>query len=133
MRRISAAENVRRYTLAVLAAIAALFLRKLLAPALGTENPFQTAWAAVVLSAWYCGVGPAIFAILLNLIGVWYWFLPPAGSFRLANPKAGIFGMLGFAVFSCLIVALGEANRRSLGKSRTAEEKLRHAHEELER
>src|SRR6202790_4468858 len=133
MRRISASENVRRYSAAVLAAIPALVLRKLLSPALGTENPFQTAWAAVVLSAWYCGVGPAIFAILTDLIGVWYWFLPPAGSFRLANPKAGISGMLGFAVFSSLIVALGEANRRSLGKSRWAEEQLRRAHAELER
>jgi len=133
MRRISASENVRRYGAAVLAAIAALFLRKLLSPALGTENPFHTAWAAVVLSAWYCGVGPAILAILTALMGVWYWFLPPAGSFQLANPKAGISGMLGFAVFSCLIVALGEANRRSLGKSRWAEEQLRRAHAELER
>src|SRR6202790_4095028 len=132
MRRISASENVRRYSAAVLAAIPALVLRKLLSPALGTENPFQTAWAAVVLSAWYCGVGPAIFAILTDLMGVWYWFLPPAGSFQLANPKAGISGMLGFAVFSGLIVALGEAHRRSLARSLWAEEQLRRTHAELE-
>ena len=30
----------------------------------GTENPFHTAWAAVVFSAWYCGVGPSILALL---------------------------------------------------------------------
>ncbi len=41
--------------------------------------------------------------------------------------------MLGFLLLSVLIVALGEANRRSLARSRWAEEQLRRAHAELER
>lgn len=133
MLQISPTENARRYGAAILAAIAALFLYKLLAPALGGQNPYHTAWAAVVFSAWYCGVGPSILAILLDLIGVWYWFLPPAGSFQLANPRADISGMLGFVGFSGLIVALGESHRRSVAKSQFAEEQLRIAQAELER
>ena len=133
MQRISMAENLRRYGAALLAAIAALLLYKLLAPILNGQNPYHPAWAAVVFSAWYCGVGPSIIAILLDLMGIWYWFLPPAGSFQLANPKADISGMLGFVAFSGFIVALGETNRRSLAKSRLAEEHLRSAHTELER
>ena len=126
-------DNMRRYGAALLAAVAALYVRKLLAPALGIDNPFHTAWAAVVFSAWYCGIGPSIVAILLDLMGVWYWFLPPAASLHLANPKAGLSGILGFVVFSGLIVALGESNRRSLAKSQLAEEQLRRAHGDLER
>jgi signal transduction histidine kinase len=133
MHQISAIETVRRYGAAILAAIAALFFYKLLAPALGGQNPYHTAWAAVVFSAWYCGVGPSILAILLELVGVWYWFLPPAGSFQLANSRSDIYGMLGFIAFSGFIVALGEANRRSLAKSRLAEEQLRSVQAELER
>ena len=133
MHQISATETVRRYGAAILAAIAALFFYKLLAPALGGQNPYHTAWAAVVFSAWYCGVGPSILAILLELVGVWYWFLPPAGSFQLANSRPDIYGMLGFVAFSGFIVALGEANRRSLAKSRLAEEQLRSVQAELER
>jgi signal transduction histidine kinase len=133
MQRISMAENLRRYGAALLAAIAALLLYKLLTPALNGQNPYHTAWAAVVFSAWYCGVGPSIIAVLLDTVGIWYWFLPPVGSFQLANAKADISGMLGFLVFSGLIVVLGEANRRSLAKSRLAEEQLRSAHAELER
>lgn len=133
MQRISATENIRRYGAAILSAVAALFLYKLLSPALDGQNPYHTSWAAVVFSAWYCGVGPSILAILLDLIGIWYWFLPPAGSFQLANPRADISGILGFVAFSGLIVALGEANRRSLAKSRLAEEQLRSAQAELER
>jgi signal transduction histidine kinase len=130
---ISSTENLRRYGAAILAAVAALYVRRLLAPAFGTDNPFHTAWAAVVFSAWYCGVGPSLVAVLMNLLGVWYWFLPPAGSFQVANPRAGIAGMLGFVLLSVLIVALGEANRRSLARSQRAEEQLRGAHAELER
>src|SRR5437899_12960248 len=41
--------------------------------------------------------------------------------------------MLGFIVFSVFIVAFGEVNRRSLAKSRWAQEELRTAHTDLER
>lgn len=133
MQPTSMAHNLRRYGAAFSAAIAALFLYKLLTPVLNGQNPYHTAWAAVVFSAWYCGVGPAIVTVLLDLLGIWYWFLPPADSFQLANAKVDIPGMLGFLVFSGFIVALGEANRRSLAKSRLAEEQLRSAHAELER
>lgn len=132
MQRSSMADNLRRYGAALLAAIAALFLYRLLRPVLGGQNPYHTAWAAVAFSAWYCGLGPSIIVVLLDLIGIWYWFLPPVSSFQLANSKADTAGMLGFVVFSGFIVGLGEANRRSLAKSRLAEEHLRGAHTELE-
>jgi signal transduction histidine kinase len=121
-----------RYGLAILAAMAALFLRELLSPFLGTENPYHTVWAAVVFAAWYCGLGPAILATLVGGLGVWYWFLPPTRSFHLQDPKAQISGIVGFLFFSGLIIVLGEANRRSLEKSQLAEEELQKAHDELE-
>jgi|SRR5580658_5668582 signal transduction histidine kinase len=128
----SSAENVRQYGTALLAAIAALLLRRLLAPVLGDQNPYHTAWAAVVFSAWYCGVGPSVVTILVDLIGIWYWFLPPSGSFTLANPRTDIAGMLGFVIFSGCIVAFCETTRRSLARSRWAEDQLRNAHSDLE-
>ena len=118
---------------ALLAATAALFLRGLLAPVFGEQNPYHTAWASVVFSAWYCGVGPSILAVLVNLLGIWYWFLPPTASWNLANPSADIAGMVGFLIFSGVIVFFGEAARRSLTKSRAVEEELKKAHTELER
>src|SRR6266704_2154915 len=41
-------ENVRRYGLAILAAIIALMLRQLLTPLLGESYPYHTPWAATV-------------------------------------------------------------------------------------
>ncbi len=122
----------RRYGLAILAAIAALLLRQVLSPLLGESNPYHTVWAAVFFSAWYCGLGPSIVTALVSVVGVWYWFLAPVGSFALRDPKTTISGMVGFLVFSGLIIALGEANRRSLARTQSAEEQLRKAHAELE-
>ena len=125
--------DVRRYGLAIMAAIVALLLRELLTPFLGENNPYHTVWAAVVFSAWYCGLWPSVVTTVFSLLGVWYWFLRPPHSFALKDPKTAISGMIGFLVFSGLIIALGEANRRSLAKSQWAEEQLRKAHAELER
>ena len=122
-----------RYGLAIVAAAAALLLRQLLTPLLRESNPYHTIWAAVVFSAWYCGLGPSLITTVLSLVGTWYWFLPPAGSFELKDSKTAISGMIGFVFFSGLIIALGESNRRSLAKRLLAEERLRKAHDELER
>ncbi len=66
-------------------------------------------------------------------VGVWYWFVPPFSSFRVEDPKTAISGVVGFLAFSGVIIALGEANRRSLPRSRWTEGQLRKAHDELER
>ena len=124
--------SARRYGLAILAAITALLLRRLLIPLLGESNPYHTVWAAVVFSAWYCGLGPSIATTLISMVGVWYWFLPPYHSFTLDDPKTAISGMVGFLFFSGMIIALGESNRRFLAKSRRAEEDLQNAQDELE-
>ncbi len=75
-----------RYTVAVLAAVLALLLRQALSPLLGANSPYFTVWAAVVFSAWYCGLWPSIVTTLINALGVWYWFLPPVHSFRVEDP-----------------------------------------------
>jgi signal transduction histidine kinase len=129
----NARDAVRRYCLAILAALAALAVRGLLSPLLGENNPYHTMWAAVVISAWYCGIGPSIVATVIGTLGVWYWFLPPQHSFALKDSKSAVSGIVGFVFFSSLIIALGESNRRSLAKSRWAEQELRKAHSELER
>jgi signal transduction histidine kinase len=124
---------LRRYALAILGALIALWLRQLFSPLLGANNPYHTLWAAVVFSAWYCGLGPSIVTALTGVVGVWYWFLPTSHSFVLEDPKGEISGMLGFLVFSGLIIALGETNRRSLARRQWAEEQLRKSQEDLER
>ena len=120
-----------RYSLGVVAAIAALFFRELLNPLLGTNNPYHTLWLAVVFAAWYCGMGPSITTVVLGTAGVWYWFAPPYHSW-VGKSYPEFFGMMGFLAFSAVIVIWGETTRRITVKRRQAEEELRKTHEQLE-
>ncbi|HEY8672074.1 MAG TPA: DUF4118 domain-containing protein, partial [Terriglobales bacterium] len=120
-----------RYLSAALAAVAALLIRELLNPLLGTQNAYHTAWLAIVFTAWYCGIGPSIVAIAIVLTGIWYCFLPPYHAFGVKDPHE-IFGMAGFLVFSAVIVALGDSTRRIVVKREQAEDEVMKAHRELE-
>jgi len=124
-------EDLRRYAFAALAVVAALLLRRLLNPLLGEQNPYHTIWFAIVLSAWYCGFGPSIVAVLIAAFGMWYWFLPPYHSLALKS-QTEIFGMLAFLAFSAVMVGLGQSTRRIIQEHEQAEEELRKARAELE-
>jgi PAS domain S-box-containing protein len=104
--------NVVRYTLALLATAIALLLRWSLTPLFGDTNPYHTLWAAIVFTAWYCGLGPSIISVILGAVGVAFFFLPPYYSLAVQDP-ADRFGFLGFLLLSGVIVALGEVNRRA--------------------
>ena len=119
------------YALAATAAVAALLLREVLGTAFGTHYPYHTAWLAIIFAAWYCGIGPSILAVAIDAVGIWYWFLLPKDSFTGKN-HVEYLGMLGFLVFSGIIVAMGESNRRSFIKRERAEQALQKANDELE-
>jgi K+-sensing histidine kinase KdpD len=80
-------EDVGRYGIAILAAVLSMLLRQALSPLLGNNNPYHTAWASVIFVAWYCGAGPAMVTAILEVLGVWYWFLLPTHSFALQDIK----------------------------------------------
>ena len=120
-----------RYALGALAAVCALLLRDVLNPFFGQHNAYHTAWLAVVFAAWYCGIGPAILSVVISSLGVWYWFVPPFRSFS-GKGDVGLSGLLGFLIFSAVIIAFGESTRRNILHREQAEEELRSAREELE-
>ena len=109
-----------RYGIAILSVIASLLLRQLLNPLLGLQNAYHTAWAAVVFVSWYCGLGPAIMSVLLAAIAYVYYFVQPIHTFAI-HDKQDAWGVIGFLLFSALIVIVGEANRRSIARREVAE------------
>lgn len=122
---------IARYLLAVLAVAASLFLRRLLDPLLGEQNTYHTAWAAVVFTSWYCGLGPALLSVALAAIGSVYYFVRPFHSFSLgSNPDT--WGLVGFLLFAILIVLVGQANRRSMAKRDLADREARGIRDLLE-
>jgi signal transduction histidine kinase len=128
-----------RYALALAAIVAALLGRWSLDPALGDFVPYSLLYAAVAFSAIYLGMGPSIVATVAGLLGTTELFVPPRGSFAISG--APHFAEAVTYVGVCaIIIAAGEANRRSRSKLKTAlaelaqrEEALLAASEKLEK
>ena len=71
---------LKRYGLASALASLALLIRDALPVPEGTTI-YQLPIVAVVLSGWFGGVGPGLFASLICATAILYRFLPPANSF----------------------------------------------------
>src|SRR6267154_1218957 len=84
-------------------------------------TPFLFAVAATV---WYAGTGPGVLAIVLSVLSLNYFFLPPVFSFSPISYADFVY--LAFCIFCASAVGWVSAVRRR------AEQKLRRAHEELE-
>jgi len=113
---------LKRYGLALALASLALFLRSQLPLREGTAV-YQLPIAAVVLSAWYGGRGPGLFASLICATGILYWIIPPSDSFELPSEYA-----LGFSIFIALCLLLSELSagrRRAEHALRATEERFR--------
>jgi PAS domain S-box-containing protein len=112
----------KRYSIAVLAAVAALLLRWLLAPVVGNQLVYMILWPSVVFSAWYCGIGPSIVTVLIGVFASWIWFVPHTRPFSFQHPANELISLFGFMIVSVLIVMMGEGNRRGRERERRAAE-----------
>jgi len=113
---------VKRYGLALVLSGLALVVRRHLPVPEGT-TVYQLPMAAVVLSAWYGGRGPGLFASLICATGILYWLIPPSDSFDLI-PEF----QLGFFIFIALCLLLSEfsaGRRRAEQALRVSEERFR--------
>ena len=111
-------------------AVLAIVLRYWLNPFLGDDNPYHTAWVAVIFSAWYCGLGPSLVATLVTLFGVWRWLLPQEVTLGTMD-RATFWGMFGFVALSALIITLGESTRRAKAKQEQTANALRESETRL--
>ena len=113
---------LKRYGLALVLASLALFLRGAL-PLLHGIAIYQLPIAAVVLSAWYGGRGPSLFAALICATGTLYFFIPPVYSFELHPDHA-----LGYFIFlaTCLLLIEFSAGRQRAAQAlRASEDRFR--------
>ena len=71
------------YAISVALVLAAIGIRWIIDPFVGTHVPFTTFYPAVFAAALIGGLGPAMLAIALAALAAWYIFMPPALSFAL--------------------------------------------------
>src|SRR5215210_443494 len=95
-----------RYGVAALAVALVLLLRLLLAPLITPHSPFLLLAGAVMVAAWFGGLGPGLLATALGTLVADFFFLPQ-GSFT--GPDVAALPLALFAVQGLVISSLTEA------------------------
>lgn len=112
--------NVWRYGLAVATVTAALVITRSLEQYTDITPLF---YAAIVVSAWFGGMGPGLLAVLLSELAIDYYLVPPLYTLGL-----GVKPISFLLVFGILAVLTSWMS----SKRKQAEEALRQARDELE-
>jgi light-regulated signal transduction histidine kinase (bacteriophytochrome) len=76
---------VERYGTALMAVVACGLIRAGLNPWLHDRAPFILFFIGVMFSAWYGGIGPAIFALIVSAAAGIFFFIWPAYSFAISE------------------------------------------------
>ena len=113
---------IRRYAITVLLVAAAFFSSLVLQRFF--PYPFLFLFfAGVMASAWYGGIAPGLFAVVLSTVAVDYFFVPPLHSFAINTTDGAYFA----AFVVCALVASWVSSSK-----RQAEAALREARDQLE-
>src|SRR5882762_7685234 len=119
-----------RYGIAVLSVTAALTIPRW--PALHLqEAPVSLFLCAVILSAWFGGVGPGLLATALSALAFNYYFLPPVYS--LGPKPEEIPRLVIFTVSALFVGLLSAAQRGALESLRRARDDLKETVQEVQR
>ncbi len=118
------------YGIAILSVAAALIISQW--PPLHLEAaPVSLFLCAVILSAWFGGVGPGLLGTALSVLAFYYYFLPPVHSW---DAKPGEVPRLVIFMVSALFVgSLSVAQRSATESLRRARDDLRGTVQELQR
>jgi signal transduction histidine kinase len=96
--------------------LAALLIRWLLDPVLGDLQPLSLLFGAVALSVWIGGYKPAVTATMLGYFGADYLFTDPRGVIAIETAQQ-LISLITYLLSSAIIIAFGEALRRSSAQS----------------
>ena len=106
-----------------MAAAAAVLLRWLLDPLIGSSFPFITLFGAVAGAVWVGGYRPAILTAILGYLPCQWLFVEPRGVIGLN--EVNLIGLFAY-IFTCaLIIAFGQAARAAQRRARDGSELLR--------
>jgi len=120
--RISASLALR-YSVATLSGAIALLACFVLEPFLGIAGCYLLIFLPVAVSAWYCGIGPSIVAVVVGLAGATIGFSPKAHPFSPPDLESSV-SMLVYVLTSFVVIVLGEARLRENAALHQAQGKL---------
>src|SRR5713101_3862692 len=118
------------YGIAVLSVAAALIVSRW-PPLHLQEAPVSLFLCAVMLSAWFGGIGPGLLATALSALAFYYYFLPPI--YLLGAKPGEIPRLVIFTVSALFVGSLSAAQRSATESLRRARDDLRGTVQELQR
>ena len=114
-------DSIRIYGFAASWVVIGVMARLSLDPLIGFQFPYATLYFAVLLSAWYGGVGPALAALGLGVLAEIHFLLPPRGGWWVTRLDQAI-GLGQFIAVGTGIALIGGA---MMSARRSAERSLR--------
>ena len=103
--------RLRPYLFSGVAFLLALLVREALTPVVGASLPLATFMVATAFSAWFLGLGPGVFTMILGLPAADYFFTPPLHTWTAFNRSELPVTVTYMAACSALIL-MGVTNRR---------------------
>ena len=116
-----------RYAAAGLFVALAALARLLLAPVLGDRHPFSTFYVSVTAAAWWGGLGPTLFALVLGYLAGDWFFIPPHHAFsalNVANTGTYFFAGLAIAFFTQMMHSAQDRAEASAAEARDRQREL---------
>jgi PAS domain S-box-containing protein len=117
-----------RYGVAVVVVGMAVGIKLLLNPVVPQDVPFLLLFGAVMVSAWYGGLGPGLLTVVLAGLATDYFFLRPQDPF---GPEA--VPLLVFLLEGTLLCLLTEALRNARWRAEASNAEAEREHERLRR
>ena len=109
-----------RNALPAVAVAAAVLEARLLGPS--RDIPFTLFFAAVLLGAWYGGLGPALTAVALSLLAVYSFFVPHESNLDMGINL--LSRSVRFVLVSGLLIWITESRRRAEEALRESEQSV---------
>src|SRR5919106_857837 len=120
-----------RYGVAVLAVGMAFLVKLLLDPLIVQDVPFLLVFGAIMVSAWYGGLGPGLLATVAAGLATDYFFLQPTSSFSEFSLET--VPLLAFFLEGTLVCLLTEALRAARVRAEGSKQEAERHRERLRR
>ena len=111
-----------RYVAAAAMTVVAVIATIVAEPWIG-RTLFVFSFAVVSLCAWLLGLGPALLAAVVSVLGIDYFLIPPRGSFE-PTGATDLVAIAAFALVSVLIAWLSQTARGSIKRATLQSEQL---------
>src|SRR5215204_6834780 len=118
-----------RYGVAVLVVGAALGIKLLLDPLTVQDTPFLLVFSAIIVSAWYGGLGPGLLATAVSALVTDYFFLYPRGT--LTGFSVEGIDVLAFTLEGVLVSVLTSSLRSARDRAQQSTLEARNHQESL--